>query len=50
MMEEKAGVRKKNSKRNFEKNEHACSVEGVFVVSDSTARPYLKLAGPTLTN
>ena len=47
MVEEKAGVEKQNSEKGFEKNEHACSVEGVFVVSDPTARLYLKLAGPT---
>ena len=33
MMEEKAGVERQNSKKGFEKNEHACSVQGVFVVS-----------------
>ena len=43
-MQEKAGslprVKKQNSKKRFEKNEHACSVEGIFllVVSDSAAR------------
>ena len=31
------------------KNEHAYSVDGVFVVSDPSARPYLKLAGPSST-
>ena len=35
------------SKKGFEKNEHAYNVEGVSWVSDSTARPYLKVAGPT---
>ena len=29
-MEEKAGVRKRNSKKRFEKNVHACSVEFFF--------------------
>ena len=50
MMEENVGVERQKSKKGFEKNEHACSVEGVFVVSvqlsDPSARPYLKLAGP----
>ena len=46
-MTEKAGFKKQNSKRGFEKNEHAWSVEGVFFVSNSPACPYLKLAGPT---
>ena len=43
-------VKKPNSKEGFEKNEHACSVEEVFDVSDSTAHPYLKLSGLTRTN
>ena len=49
MMEEKAGVERQNFKKGFEKNEHACSVEGVFVVtvSDWTARQYLKVTGLT---
>ena len=47
MMEEKAGAERQNSKKGFEKNEQACSVEGVFVVSDPSARPYLKVAGQT---
>ena len=38
MVEEKAGVEKQNSKKGFEKNEHACIMEGVSWVSDSTAR------------
>ena len=29
MVEEKAGVEKQNSEKGFEKNEHACIVEGV---------------------
>ena len=33
--------------KGFEKNEHACSVEGVLVVSDPSVRQYLKVAGPT---
>ena len=32
MMEEKGGVDRQNSKKGFEKNEHACRVEGVFIV------------------
>ena len=47
MMEEKAGVKRHNSKKGFEKNAHACNVEGVFVVSDPSARQYLKVASPT---
>ena len=46
--DEKAGV--KSRRKGFEKNEYACSVdsvEGVFLVSDWTAPPYLKVAGPT---
>ena len=47
----KMEVKKQNSKECFEKNEHACSVEGVQLeVLYSTARLYLKLACPTLTN
>ena len=30
MVEEKAGVERQNSKKGFEKNEHACSVERVL--------------------
>ena len=30
-----------------EKDEHVCSEEGVLWVSDWTASPYLKVAGPT---
>ena len=30
MMEEKAGAERQNSEKGFEKNEHACSVEGVL--------------------
>ena len=40
-------VERQNSKKGFEKNEHACSMEGVFVVSDPSARQYLKVAGQT---
>ena len=45
IVEEKAEVEKQNSKKGFEKNETACSVEGVLWVLDSTACPYLKVAG-----
>ena len=41
MMEENAGVERQNSKKRFEKNEHACSVLEVFVVSDLSAHLYL---------
>ena len=41
----KRGVEKQNSKKGFEKNEHACIVLGVFVVSDLSARQYLKVPG-----
>ena len=50
MMEEKAGVAvefQQTLNKGFEKNQHACIEERVFVVSYSTARPYLKLAGQT---
>ena len=56
MMEEKAGVEsrnlrleRQNSKIGFERMNMpaGCSVDGVFVVSDWTARPHLKLASPT---
>ena len=49
MMEEKEGVKKQNSKKGFEKNEHACIVEGFFADSDSTAHPSLKLTSSTKT-
>ena len=44
--------KKQNSKKGFKKNlnKHACCAEGVYVVSDSTARLYLKLARQTQTN
>ena len=47
MMEGEAVVWKQNSMQGFEKNQHTCNVEGVFVVSDWTAHPYLKVAGLT---
>ena len=50
MMEETAGVKTQKSKKGIKKNGHSFSVEGIFLVSDSTARQSLKLAGPTLTN
>ena len=50
MIEEKEGVERPNSEKGFEKNEHACIVERVSVVSDSTASPYLKLASLTRKN
>ena len=34
-------------KEGFEKIEHACSVEGILWVSDSTALTYFKVACPT---
>ena len=37
MTEEKEGAEKQNSKQGFEKNEHACRVEGVFILLDSNA-------------
>ena len=43
MVEETAGVEKQNSWKGFKMSEHACSMEGVFWVSDSTASPYLKM-------
>ena len=49
-MKENERVKRQNSKKEFEKNEHACIVEKVSVVSDSNASPYLKLAGPTQKN
>ena len=42
MVEEKAREEKQNSKKGFEKNEHAYIVEGVSWVLDSTAYPYLR--------
>ena len=46
-MDEKAVVVRQNSKKGLEKNERACSVKGVFVVSDPSACLYLKVAGHT---
>ena len=42
----KARVEKQNSKKGFEKNEHACIVLGIFVVSDLSACQYLKVPCP----
>ena len=47
MVEEKAGVEKQNSKKGFEKNEHACIVEGVLGFRIFLPVLYLKVAGPT---
>ena len=40
MMEEKAGVKKQNSKKGFEKNDHSCSMEGILLVLNPTASQY----------
>ena len=37
--EEKAGVKERNSKKGFEKNVHALSMEKLFEFSDSTQNP-----------
>ena len=49
MMEEKTGVERQSSKKGFERMSMpaACSVEGVLVVSDLSARQYLNVAGQT---
>ena len=47
MVEEKAGVEKQNSKKGFEKNEHACIVEGVLGFRIFLPVWYLKVAGPS---
>ena len=39
IMAEKAGVKKQNCKKGFEKNEHPCSIKGVLLVLDHTALP-----------
>ena len=47
----KVGVEKQYSKGFEFQNEWAClQRRGIFVLSDSTASPYLKMADPTLTN
>ena len=50
MMEEKEGVKRQNSKKGSEMSEHACIVEGVFVILNSTASQYSTLAGQTWKN
>ena len=47
MVEEKAGVKMQNSKKEFEKNEHAYIVEGVLEFRIFLPVRYLKVAGPT---
>ena len=47
MVKEKAGVEKQNSKKGFEKNEHACIVEGVLGFRIFLPDWYLKVAGLT---
>ena len=47
MVDEKAEVEKQNSEKEFKKNEHACIILGVFVVSDPSASQYLKVPCPT---
>ena len=47
VMQEKEGVERQNSNKGFEKNEPARIVERFSVFLDSTACPYLKLAGPS---
>ena len=41
------GVERQNSNKGFEKNEHACSMEGVFVVLYWSACLCLKVVGQT---
>ena len=43
-MMKKGWVKEQNSKKGFEKNEDACSSEGVSLLLDSTASEYLQLA------
>ena len=40
LIEENEGVKKQKSKKGFEKNEHACSIEGVFLLLDSVQVVY----------
>ena len=47
MMEERAAVKKQNSKKEFEKYEHSWIKEGVFWSLDSAACLYLQLDGHT---
>ena len=53
--ERKPGVKKHNSKKRFEKNQHACCVEGFstsavssFHCPDSTGRPYSGHSGHSI--
>ena len=45
-MEEKAGIKKQNSKKGFERMSMTAAWRE-FVVSDLSASQYLKVAGPT---
>ena len=47
IVEEKVGVKIQNSKKGFEKNEHACNVEGVLGFLIFLSVLDLKVAGPT---
>ena len=47
IVEEKVGVKIQNSKKGFEKNGHACNVEGVLGFRIFLSVLYLKVAGPT---
>ena len=47
MVQEKVVVEKQNSKKGFEKNEHACIVEGVLGFLIFLPARYLKVAGLT---
>ena len=45
MIKEKEGLKRQSSKKGLKKNQYACSMEGVFLVSDPSASQYLKVAG-----
>ena len=47
MVEEKPGIQTQYSKKRFEMNEHACSVERILRFSNWTACLYLKVACST---
>ena len=47
MVEEKVVVKKQNSKKGFEKNEHACILEGVLGFLIFLPVWYFKVAGLT---
>ena len=47
MVKKKAGVKKQNSEKGFEKNEHASDVVGTFGFRIFLPVRYLKAAGPT---